>query len=393
MNRGYRVESLSGTGTSPAVPPSLGYGARLDFATFIESTAGDMSRDKNVGRVGLQLRCVRWLRLTRGSTLGVVLLATSCSPDDGDPSVEAQAISISDANNYTAQTDLTIPEIEVAASQDVEICWDGITTDIQCQPIASPAEAIQQLTLLHFTDKDEATVTRKLADGQLKTAVDFDRFHGVNVDGASTCIKLGSLGSVGSAFDVASDFQPSVTELNVMLWSTGTTPGVGARTLAYVKPTAGSSNMRIDAPDGCTPGAELLDFRPDLLSLQPVAVSSAGPWRVDWSPLTRDSGGFPANPRTIDSALLGFYAGETVATLQEKILFLESEATALYEVAIDYSTTGRSLDLSTLVSRADGVTVFPGFQRSEAGVWLFGLRCSKCQNPSPVLLTVMAPTP
>ena len=58
---------------------------------------------------------------------------------------------------------------------------------------------------------------------------------------------------------------------------------------------------------------------------------------------------------------------------------------ALWDVQL---SGGRTADLSTAVERGTGAK-FSGFTRSAPGVWMLGLLCSTCQNPAPVLLTVL----
>ena len=50
----------------------------------------------------------------------------------------------------------------------------------------------------------------------------------------------------------------------------------------------------------------------------------------------------------------------------------------------------RTADLSAAKERTAG-TLFPGFGGGRVGVWVMGLMCSTCQNPAPVLLTMLDP--
>jgi hypothetical protein len=63
-------------------------------------------------------------------------------------------------------------------------------------------------------------------------------------------------------------------------------------------------------------------------------------------------------------------------------------ATSLWEVRL---TGGRTADLRAAVERGEN-TPFPGFDRDEAGVWVMGLMCSTCQNPAPVVLSILEPS-
>jgi hypothetical protein len=67
---------------------------------------------------------------------------------------------------------------------------------------------------------------------------------------------------------------------------------------------------------------------------------------------------------------------------------LELIATQLWEISL--TTSGRTADLAKAKERTSGA-VFPGFERKD-GVWALGLMCSACQNPAPVLLSVLEPS-
>jgi hypothetical protein len=77
----------------------------------------------------------------------------------------------------------------------------------------------------------------------------------------------------------------------------------------------------------------------------------------------------------------------TVADIEDQILDLELMATQMYEIGL---SGGRTADLELGLERTSGEP-FSGFERSEEGVWLLALMCSSCQNPAPVVLTVLSP--
>jgi hypothetical protein len=119
-----------------------------------------------------------------------------------------------------------------------------------------------------------------------------------------------------------------------------------------------------------------------------VSIPEDGPWVVDWRDVERDSQGNDLLHEGIDSVVVGFFADMTVAEVEAQILDLELIATSLWEVELE---GGRTADLADARGR-DGGGAFPGFARSEDGVWLLGLLCSTCQNPSPLLLAVLEPS-
>jgi hypothetical protein len=61
-------------------------------------------------------------------------------------------------------------------------------------------------------------------------------------------------------------------------------------------------------------------------------------------------------------------------------------ATALWDLALTGEPTA---DLSKATLRSGG-SAFDGFSHG-TGTWILALMCSTCQNPAPILLTVLEP--
>ena len=152
--------------------------------------------------------------------------------------------------------------------------------------------------------------------------------------------------------------------------------------MTFVKPTALSTNTKVDAPSGCG----LLSFTADLTSPARVPVPTAAPWNVDWKNVTVDGQGNNVISSTIDKLLVGFYQSLTVADLEAKFFDIETLATLLWDLPL---TGSREADLSRAVNRATG-TAFDGFSHG-SGTWILALSCSSCPNPAPVVLVVLEP--
>ena len=84
--------------------------------------------------------------------------------------------------------------------------------------------------------------------------------------------------------------------------------------------------------------------------------------------------------------LIPLYQGATASKLQKQITDLELVATEMWELELE---KGRAVDLAEATSRSDGEP-FEGFDRND-GLWLFALMCSTCQNPAPVVLSILEP--
>jgi len=171
----------------------------------------------------------------------------------------------------------------------------------------------------------------------------------------------------------------------MLLFASGTTPGVGSKAMTFLEPTATSTATTVAAPDACA--GSVLDFQATLGTPTSISATDNTKWLVDWSKITKDSFGNPVVFNKIDNVLLGFYQGKTAADLQTNFTDIEQIATTLYEVPV---TKGdRSVDLAKATVKG-GTDAFPGFTQTD-GVWAMAVTCSQCQVPAPVALTILQP--
>jgi hypothetical protein len=289
---------------------------------------------------------------------------------------------LQDENNYTTTASLAIPTVETTAGTDAEICWSNVVDDLQCHPVSATAD-LDNVSLLRVSHLSQEQVQTRVAAGTLSQS-DVAGYVDFHTDHSATCTKLSDFSFFGTVIDVPSEYIESTDYTYLLLFAKGTTPGQGARTMIFLKPTSTATNTKIDAPTGCG----MLDFSADLSSLTKLPVPSAGPWIVDWRDITRDGQGSDIPFAKIDGVTIGFYAGMTVADLQTRIFDIELIATALWDVKL---AGGRTADLAMAKDRATGAA-FTGFDRTDTGTWMLALTCSKCQNPAPVLLTVLQPS-
>jgi hypothetical protein len=253
-------------------------------------------------------------RLLGFSTCAVVLLAFAGCGDSGTKE-EGGNIVLADKNNYSSTGSLSIPTVETAVS-DLDVCWGGVVTDIQCHPVA-PGPDIDNVSLLRFSHLSESDVEAKLSSGQLPMSdvAGYVEFHN---DAAATCMKLSDLSFFGTKIKLAEEYVESADTTYMLLFTQGTKPGIGARAMTFIKPTATSVNTKVEGPPGCG----LLTFSADLKSLTPVSVSAAAPWVIDWRNITRDGQQNPIVFESIDGVIIGFYAGKTEDDIQAKIFDL-----------------------------------------------------------------------
>jgi hypothetical protein len=289
-----------------------------------------------------------------------------------------------DEHNYQTTTRLSIPSQRTAATADIEICWDQVSQDIQCHEVDAVSD-IDNVALLRFRGLSHEQVQEKLVTTQLSMA-DILGYLDHETDGVSTCTNLSELDFFGTEVATVDEYVESDTVSYLLLFTTGTDPGIGARTLLFVEPQRESDVLRVDAPDGC--GGEVeLDFEAQL-SNRHLVVPSSDDWTLDWSEAENDGSGNPVANVLVDSFRVAFYADETPRDLEQRVLDLDQTYTRMWEGSID---GGHQVDLSALVDRDSGAA-FQGFRNEQTGTWVLGLMCSTCQNPAPVLFTVLEPT-
>jgi len=311
------------------------------------------------------------------SLSGSLALLCACgSSGDGQDGV----IVLQDANNYRATASLAIPTVATAPGADLDICWTSVTSDLLCHPVA-PAADIDNVGLLRLRNLTEPQIEAQLVSGTLAQSK-IDGYVQFSGDHVATCMKLSQFSFFGTAADVATLYVESAVETYLLTFAHGLQPGTGTRALTFIKPTAASTNTRVDAPSGCG----LLDFVADLGTLTQVPVATSGPWTVDWGEVTANGQGDSIAYATVDRLLVGFYQGMTVADLQARFFDIETLATSLWELSV---RGGHTAELGAAVERTSGA-LFSGLARTD-GVWMLALLCSTCQNPAPVVLTILAP--
>jgi hypothetical protein len=323
------------------------------------------------------------LALAAGALCAACGDADGSEPEEATGSVRAATVRLADAQNYSLESSLSIPNIETASGADLDICWSNLVSDLQCHPVA-PQPDLDTLAMLRFLHLSEDVVEDRLTSGQLAMS-EVDGYLEYRTDHSSTCAKLSSMSFFGTPIDISEEYLESPDHTYMLMLAEGTTPGVGSRGMTFVTPSANSTNTRVDVPSGCG----LLDVSADLSSAERVSLPTQGPWVIDWRNLTLDGQGNELAFENVTSVLIGFYAGKTVADLEAQILDLELIATSLWELELG---GGRSADLSRAKQRDDGST-FSGFNRTEPGVWVMGLMCRTCQNPAPLVLNVLEPSP
>ncbi|MBN1605960.1 MAG: hypothetical protein JW940_04975 [Polyangiaceae bacterium] len=327
--------------------------------------------------LSLTARALSWL------CVGTLLVACSDQGDDDDDDAGSTNVMLTDENNYQSTTKLTLDTVKVAVDEEIEVCWDQVTTDLLGHEV-DPTKDIDHIQLIRFKGQSEDDVETRLASGTLK-AGDLDGLFEYTVaDHANTCVDLSNLHGLGDTdghIDLQDEFVASDDFTYVLLVAEGTTPGVGTQSMVFLKRSSSADATTVEVPEG----GNILEYSATLSS-QKVSIPADGPWVIDWSKLKHDGTGNGIGSTDIDSVLLGFYEDMAVKDVQSQIKDMEIIATTLWEAE---DPRNKQQDLAEAKERKSG-DAFPGFE-STNGVWLLGLMCSSCQSPAPLGLAVLDP--
>lgn len=311
--------------------------------------------------------------------LGVV--ASACGGGEDDPAPEpADRIMLANEHQYSSTASLDIPSVETAPT-DLSISWDALDADLQCHDVELP-EGIRNLTLLRF-EKSEEEVAERLSGEPISANELYDVYYGYKTQGEGTSAKLSDFTTLtgSETFDVDESYvEGDITYLLIALSSEAL--GVGARSMTFLRPSADSLVDEVSIEPGCG----ILDFSAEFQT--PLSVPLEGPWVLDWSEVEVDGQGIPTSFAGVDRLLVGFYPDRDVQSIEEKIFDIELDASPLYELELE---SGLFADLSDARER-DSNEKFSGFEQDADGTWLVALTCSTCQNPQPILMTVLEPT-
>jgi hypothetical protein len=296
---------------------------------------------------------------------------------------------LKDTNNYSSLTKLTIPVIPTASGADLMVCWDGVKKDLLCHALVPDTDDIDNVGFLQIPNMSQQDVEAKLAVGKLdENLVKIYREYRVPQPATSSCAMLSQF-ALGTALNPATDYvEPAAgkTLTYMLLFATGTTPGVGSRAMAFLEPMAAMPSVTtVAAPDACD--HQVLQFNATLGAPMMISATDNKKWHLDWSQITKDSFGNAVDFSALDNVLLGFYQGMTAADLQAHFTDIEINATTMYAVPV--APGARDVDLVTATIR-NGSDPFPGFTQTD-GVWAVAVRCSKCQIPAPVVMTILQP--
>jgi len=327
--------------------------------------------------------------------LALTALVTGCGDGgSGPPGPVAPApgtITIEQANNYTLTTSsLTVPVFPAAEKENLNVCWTDVVEDIQGHQV-DPQKDINDVSFVPLKNGDKHQVEEWLNLGLLDEGKVDGQYYEFKTDGMETCATLDQFASLDHvALDPEATFVVKDTRTYLMVFQTGTKIGFGARTMLFLDPSADSLETEIDAP---AKSRDSLQFEANLTDPDKLTLPADKPSVIDWSGVPADPLGNELTKNSVDRILIGFYAGKGVADLEAGFLDLdqpseaEGGATKSWELHV---SKGQTANLAAASGR-NGEGPFTDFSADGDGTWLMGLFCSTCQNPAPVIVTILDP--
>lgn len=309
--------------------------------------------------------------------LGLLFACGGDGDESDDTGTLSGVLTLGDDNNYAYEGTIDGPSFSVAEYTDATIDFSGLTSDLQCHGL-DPVADIDNVSLLAFPYLSEEEVEAGLSNDDLQQS-DMGAYVAVQ-PGDATSVLLSEFTFFGTYPEIIEDYWYEGSATWMMLFTTGTTVGVGGRALAFLEPTAGETNTDVVMEPACG----ILDFSADLTSLTPIPVPKTGPWTLNWSGLTVDGHGNAFDSSAIDSVMVGYYADLSEEDLAADFLDIESLADGLWTEEVP---GGTAVALDDLVDGSGAA--FTDF--SAEGTWILALRCSLCANPAPKFLTLLDP--
>ena len=306
----------------------------------------------------------------------------------GGGSGGGDVIKLTKENNFSATSTLMISTADLASGQDVTLHWGMLTKDIQGHAL-NPATDINQVTFVPAAGTPQQ-VQEWLATGQLTSGrISDSGTFGFAPPAGTTSANLSQFTATGSTVPFKLDsFKAQAGVTYLVTFATGVQLGYGSRTMLFLNPLTGSTTQTVEVTNDTTK----LTYVPDLQHLTKPTFDKTTSPTFDWSAITTDGQGIEL-AGDVSSILLGFYKDKTIDQLQTGFLNLQepTEATGgptrSWKVGI---SSGERVNFAGAPGRAmEGP--FVNFSTTDQGIWLIGMFCAKCQNPAPVIVTILDP--
>jgi hypothetical protein len=314
---------------------------------------------------------------------GIAAPLLGCGSSNTDTNTTT-GIKLLNENNYSSESQLHLDSMDTVSGDDLDITWDKVTENLLKQSI-SPTSDIKELAFLKLPNKTHDQAQESLLSGDLQLGKTVEFYYEFETNG-KTETTLSSMHKISEDTRVVlgESYKEDSSSSYVLMASGSASPGTGARSMIFITPKAGSDNKTVNMPSG----KSQLEFQIDLKKLAKVAVSTKGPWVMDWSHVTEDSEGKEIvwqNQLAAYELIVGYY-DKTVSELENDPMNLDKLATKMWKIKNIDTETSKNL---ALAQATDDGSLFKGFDQAKDKLWAFGLVCPNCQNPAPMFFTIL----
>lgn len=281
-------------------------------------------------------------------------------------------LTLEQENNYAFTGELALETVEVASTTDLTIDWSALAVDIRGRDVTGTPD---QVALLKCSGS-KAEILALLDSNNLLASDCLENFLLDVPDGATSAL-TSTFEIGGNPLDPSKMFTETDPSEANWIASILNTSAVADDVLMsqFFDPSDASKDTTVALDDDSATFTYTVD-----LSSAP-AVTGSGTV-LDWSGVETDVFGNDWNELRGTLALVAKFDAADVSEIEADFLRLEDNAVELYRA----DAFGRfRVDLAT-AEDADG-NLFTGF--TSDGVWLVGVTCPACLNPSPLLLAVV----
>ncbi|MCP4917984.1 MAG: hypothetical protein GY913_13810 [Proteobacteria bacterium] len=287
-----------------------------------------------------------------------LFLLLGCPPSDGPCST----CELTDANNYSYTSELSLEVVPMAAVTDVVVDWSGLTVDLNGLPV-DPTE-LNEAKLIVFQALDYEGLIAGLEED---TLVQSEATVFATCETTAASCSLSEFTLFGQILNLDDEF---AAESGLWLVVLGRQGEQGMAAGIILEPLTGETETEALVLDGS--GSLVADI--DLGSLDPLVAAPDA--EISWAEVEHDVLGRELRVQTLDVARVGRY-DLSVGELEPRFAELRDLSAEEWRVPFTGTT---SLDLAELEG-------FPGLDTES--VWLLALECSQCTHPAPPVLTVL----
>lgn len=301
----------------------------------------------------------------------------------GSGAGDSFAVSAAVVNNYTFTSELGLTVQKVQPNTLLDFDWSQLTTSFLDQPV-DPATDPEKIDVVKFPlTPEEFAQKLNSHDDSIDSGALGLSYYQMAGETTANMVDFTSFGSEVSEDDVLPlldpELEPPATTTYAMMVSTSDAIGQGVQMIQLFQLDETSTETTVTLTDS---SSALTTWSADLEALTPTLVPAANPHIVfDWSTIPTTGFGTEFETTQISEVLIARYA-KTIQELETEFLHVEEIAEELYRANVP---AGSSVDLATLTDEAGNT--FPGI--GGEGIWLVGLLCPKCLNPTPWYISVV----